>query len=78
MLPEYQGKGVGKLLWKEAQRHFNAEKDIIVEVATYNTRAIRFYEHLGFIDTGRRLKNEKLKMKSGVTVPEREMIIRVR
>ena len=76
VLPEYQGRGVGRLLWEEAQKSFDLNKDIIVQVATYNSKAIGFYEKLGFEDTGKRWKDDKFKMKSGAMMPEMEMVIR--
>lgn len=75
ILPEYQGKGIGTLLWREAQGHFDINKDTIVQVATYNTGAIEFYKKLGFQETGKQYPNEKFKMKSGAKIPETEMII---
>ncbi len=78
ILPEYQGRGVGHMLWEEAQKSFDPDKDTIVQVATYNTKAIGFYEKLGFEDTGKRWKNEKFKMKSGAMIPEMEMVIRMK
>lgn len=76
VLPGYQGRGVGKLLWEEAQKIFDPSKDTVVAVATYNIGAIDFYKKLGFRDTGRRLEDEKFKMKSGATIPEMEMEIK--
>jgi ribosomal protein S18 acetylase RimI-like enzyme len=76
VLPEYQGKGIGKKLWAEAQKRFNSAKDTLVNVATYNANAIEFYKKLGFEDTGRRFIEENFKMKSGNTIPEQEMIIK--
>lgn len=77
VLPEYQGKGVGKLFWNEALKFFDKNKDIIVHVATYNEQAIKFYESLGFIDTGKRFTEERHKMPvSGVLIPEMEMVIK--
>lgn len=76
VLPEYQGKGIGKLLWTEAQNYFDQDKDIVVEVATYNTNAIAFYKKLGFMDTGRRFSDEKFRMKSGALIPEMELEIK--
>lgn len=78
VLPEYQGKGVGRLLWKEAQRHFAPGKDIIVRVATYNTNAINFYKKMGFQETGKELRDENFRMKSGAIISETEMIIRAK
>lgn len=76
ILPEYQGIGIGKLLWKETNKLFNLNKDIFVEVASYNKRAISFYKKLGFVSTGRKWLNEKYKMKSGAVIPEIEMVLK--
>ncbi|MEI6191289.1 MAG: GNAT family N-acetyltransferase [bacterium] len=74
VLPEYQGKGIGTMLWTEAQKYFDDTKDIYVELAVYNKSAEEFYKKLGFVDTGRRIMDEKLRMKSGNIIPEMEMI----
>jgi ribosomal protein S18 acetylase RimI-like enzyme len=76
VLPEYQGKGVGKLLWQEAQKYFDSVKDTVVEVAVYNDNAIKFYKRLGFEETGKTFVREQHRMKSGVVIPETELIIR--
>lgn len=77
VLPSYQGKGVGMMLWEKVKEFFGNEKSIIVHVATYNTQAINFYQRLGFIDTGKRFTNEKHKMPiSGVIIPEMELVIK--
>ena len=76
VLPEFQGKGIGSQLWHEAQKAFDITKDTIVEVATYNTKAIRFYETLGFVDTGEKWLDEKFIMKSGTQIPEMRMILK--
>lgn len=78
VLPEYQGRGVGRLLWEEAQKQFDSSKDIIVQVVTYNTKAIGFYKKLGFEDNGRRFIDERFKMKSGNVMPEMEMVIKAK
>jgi ribosomal protein S18 acetylase RimI-like enzyme len=75
VLPEYQGRGVGYMLWNSVLQFFDTEKDIVVEVVTYNANAIAFYTHLGFQDTGRRFSNEIFRMKSGSVLPEMEMRI---
>ncbi len=41
------GTGLGKLLW-EAYLPWTKNNDITLTVATYNQRAIKFYEKLGF------------------------------
>ena len=75
VLPEYQGKGAGIALWAEALKFFDSTKDIVVAVATYNQKAIGFYKRLGFVDTGRRFTEERMRMKSGAILPEMEMRI---
>lgn len=76
VLPEYQGRGIGMMLWNAAQQVFNPNKDIYVSVATYNKNAISFYERLGFVDTGKRWTDEKYKMKNGSMIPEMDMVIK--
>lgn len=76
VLPEYQYIGLGNKLWQEARNFFDLDKDVIVKVATYNNKAIYFYKKLGFIDTGKRFTEEKLRLKSGAVIPEMEMIIK--
>jgi ribosomal protein S18 acetylase RimI-like enzyme len=77
ILPEYQGKGVGKMLWDESSKFFDKNKDTIVQVATYNNKAIKFYESLGFIDTGKRFEEERHRMPvSKVLIPEMELILK--
>jgi len=78
MLPEYQGKGVGSMLWNEIKKFCDPLKDTIVQVATYNKNAVSFYEKLGFVDTGKRWSDEKWRMRSGATIPEMEMIIKAK
>lgn len=73
ILPEYQGKGVGTRLWNTILAFFDKTKDIYVEVADYNQKAIGFYKKLGFVDTGRRFSDERFRMKSGALLPEMEM-----
>lgn len=73
VLPEMQGKGIGKLLWEECKKFFDPEKDVVVELLTYNKNAIVFYEKRGFKDTGKRLSYEIYKLKSGAIMPEMEM-----
>ncbi|HBD24558.1 MAG: hypothetical protein A2566_03595 [Candidatus Zambryskibacteria bacterium RIFOXYD1_FULL_40_13] len=77
ILPEYHGRGIGTKLWNAVLPFFDKTKDIYVEVADYNEKAIGFYKKLGFIDTGRRFSDERFKMKSGAMLPEMEMKISV-
>ena len=78
VLPEYQGKGIGKMFWQECEKYFNLEKDTYVEVAVYNDNARAFYEKIGFVDTGRRMTDEGTRMKSGVMIPEMEMLLKAK
>lgn len=74
ILPEYQGKGIGKMLWQSAQQYIDPTKPTTVECATYNTKAISFYEKLGFRDTGRRWQDdETVRMRNGNIIPQLEM-----
>ncbi len=77
VLPEYQGRGIGRMFWEEALKFWNLENNIIVRVATYNINAIKFYKKLGFVDSGKRFSKEHFKMPiSGVCIPEMELIIK--
>lgn len=74
VLSEYQGKGIGSALFTEALKFFDKEKDIIVQVADYNTNAIAFYTKLGFVDTGKRFVQDKFIMPVTKShIPELEM-----
>lgn len=74
VLPQYQRRGIGRALWDEALRLLGDPGKAIVHVATFNTGAIRFYESLGFIDTGRRWINQEIVFRNGAKFPEMEMI----
>lgn len=76
ILPEYQGLGIGKRFWEKALQSFDLTKDISVEVVPY-TRAVGFYEKLGFKDTGKRFNAPPGPMKSGHSLPLMEMVIKV-
>lgn len=78
ILPEFQGKGIGKSLWNSVSAFIYTSKDTFVEVVTYNSQAIEFYKRLGFVDTGRRWSDEIFKMKSGTLLPEMEMVIKAK
>ncbi len=43
VLPEYQCKGIGKILLKKALEFFKDSKEIWLEVAIFNKNAIHFY-----------------------------------
>ncbi len=52
VLPEFQGKHVGGLLMENALEWLGNANHIIAEVASYNERAIRFYEKFQFKKNG--------------------------
>jgi len=72
--PECQGKGVGTALWQEGRKHLDPQRDIELWAAVYNTKAIGFYRHLGFEETGQRDLDHQLTMKNGAIIPELQMI----
>lgn len=73
VLPEYHGRGIGTAMWQAAQRYLDPTLHTMVEVAIYNAKAIKFYEGLGFVDTGRRMRDPRFTLKSGSIIPEMEM-----
>ncbi len=73
VLPDHQGKGIGSKLWEAAQNSLDKDKETYVEVANYNQSAIDFYHRLGFVDTGRKIADERFKMKSGAIINEIEL-----
>ncbi len=75
VLPEYQRKGIGRLLWEQARQTLDPRQDILVDVATYNQNAIDFYQKLGFEDTGRRFFDEN-PIAGDIRIPEMEMRIK--
>jgi len=74
ILPEFQGKGIGKMLWNEAKKFCDPTKDTVVQVATFTQDAIEFYKKLGFVDNGKRSVGEK--MRNGAVITEMEMEIK--
>lgn len=74
LLPEYQNKGIGKKLLGIALNWLGNDKDIYVNVASYNEYAIRFYKKFGFVETNKIVSDDAAVLPSGKTVPEIEMI----
>ncbi len=58
ILPEYQGRGIGRLFWEKALKLVTKNKPVKVNVMSYNQNAIDFYKKLGFVDTGIRYVDE--------------------
>ncbi len=76
VLPNYQGRGVGKQLMQTALEWLGAGRPVTLGVATYNTRAIDFYERLGFVPSGTPSPFPAPTLPSGRVIPELEMIKR--
>ncbi len=62
---KFQRQGIGSLFLSKVFSWFTREKQITVFVAEYNKKAINFYKKYGFVDTGKRIKEDFFKMKSG-------------
>lgn len=74
VLPEYQRLGIGSAFWREIEKLLDSNREIIVQVATYNTGAIEFYKRCGFRDTGKRWEEKKFRLRSGTAIPSMEMV----
>ena len=78
MLPDFQGMGLGRELLQKALNWLGREKVIFVIVASYNTKAIKFYERFGFVKTGKDVHSEGVDpLPSGKIIPEIEMAKRI-
>lgn len=75
VLPAYQGKGVGSLLWNEVKKFVEETKPTTTHVATYNMQAISFYKKIGFKETGKLFTEERFRFKSGNILPETELVL---
>lgn len=75
LLPEFQGKGIGKLLMQTAIDWLGRDTDITLDVATYNTAAMGFYEKFGFVKTGVESETGPRLSPGGVPIPQTEMIL---
>ncbi len=74
VLPEYQRMRIGSDLCYKAFGYFNSLFPTTLWVASYNSKAIRFYESLGFRDTGERKEDETIRFRNGIRMPEMEMV----
>lgn len=74
ILPNYQGMGIGTSLWNMAKSFIDTRNKTIIDVATYNDKAIEFYKKLGFIETKKRFL-EEVSDKDDVRRPMLEMVL---
>lgn len=73
VLPDFQGKGIGYKLAAQGLKWLGNKKDIELEVASYNSKAINFYSKLGFKVVGD-ANNEVAALPSGARIPELKMV----
>ncbi len=52
VLPEFQGRGIGRMLLDEIEECFSEYQNIVLEVEEQNKSAVRFYQKHGFLQTG--------------------------
>ncbi len=74
VLPEYVSRGVGSALMHKALDTMAECPEIILGVATYNHRAIRFYEKFGFRETEPRKEVRSAPLPTGKEIPQIHMI----
>jgi ribosomal protein S18 acetylase RimI-like enzyme len=74
VLPSFQSQGVGKRLLQTALDWLGSEKEAVLNVASYNEKAIAFYRAFGFVSTGPVVSEEALQLPSGVRLPEIRMV----
>jgi GNAT superfamily N-acetyltransferase len=74
VLPEYQRQGIGSQLIQSAFKWLGNEAPILLNVASYNQKAINFYQKHGFVKTGKKVQDPAAKLPSGAVIPEIEMV----
>lgn len=74
--PDAQGQGVGGQLLQKAIEWYGRDQDVFLHVATYNHRAIEFYEKYGFVETGTEVHDEIARQKGMPEIPQIEMVLR--
>jgi len=74
ILPEFQGKGVSQALWEETLKYIPQETPIYLNVLALNSKAINFYKKIGFVETGRRSRDDRFKASDGSILEEIEMV----
>ena len=74
VLPGFQSQGVGKRLLQTALDWLGSEKEVVLNVASYNEKAIAFYRAFGFVSKGSVVSAEALLLPSGVRLPEIRMV----
>lgn len=73
ILPEWQRKGIGSKLLLQLLDWLRNDRDVMLGVVGYNTKAIRFYEKFGF-KLGKKISHDEPTFPSGKDLPEIEML----
>ena len=63
--PDFTGKGIGTMLWNEAQKHLPSDKNVIAFPAEY-TKSIDWYKKIGFVETGEKKVEDEAMPISGI------------
>jgi ribosomal protein S18 acetylase RimI-like enzyme len=71
--PSLHGRGLGSMLLEAALAWLGTDGDIVLNVVSYNDKAIRFYERHGFVRSGR-AGHSAITLPNGLTLPEIEMV----
>lgn len=74
IIPAFQGKRIGRRLWDLARQFIDQNNDTTVALLRFNTPAKKFYEGLGFAETGVSWEGENSQNGNGAAVIE--MILR--
>ena len=74
--PPFQGKGIGSMLMKKALDWLGDDKDIYLEVLSYNQNAINFYKSFGFEQTDAIVPEEPNLPNLIKTLPQIEMMMK--
>lgn len=73
VLPSHQRKGIGAVLMDQGMEWLGNDKDVLVNVASYNLKAQDFYRKFGFELTGKDVTDRHNPLPSGKVIPEVEM-----
>lgn len=74
ILPAFQKQGIGTALVEVACAWLGIDKKIYINVASYNSRAIAFYQARGFVKTDVSVSDEVAVISSSRVIPEIEMV----
>ncbi len=74
--PEAQGMGIGGKLMRHALDVLGHDKDIYLDVVSYNQNAIDFYKHFGFEKTNAIVLDDEEAPDYVVQLPNIEMVLR--